>query len=408
MKKIALFGICLLGSMALSAQTNLVKDVERQMKAAPDKFPTNIETLRPAFTNPETAEGAYVWFVAGKGGMDFFDNQQGLLQIGKDVDKKNMGHALMDSYGYLTNALRRDSVADAKGKIKTKYSKDIFKLINNHYNDYNTAAVYLWEAQDYKGAYDAWEMFLNIPVDPVLNGNGPKELADSTMSDIYYNQALAAWQCNDMEKALQSFDKAIDKGYNKKNVFDYAIAVSSGLHDTGAMARYAQMAMPLYGAEDSNYLLYIINDKISKEQYTEAQELLKNYLETDPNNAQIYFALGYLYDAQQNIEEAKDNYSKAIAINPDHVQANMGYGRQLYNTALLLDATGDNMTTPEYNKLRAEQVNPLFQQAVPYLEKAYQLDPDNTREALNVLRNIYYNLNDAANLQRIETLLSTY
>lgn len=406
MKKSAILGLCLFAGLTASAQTSLVKDIERQMKNAPDKYPTNIETLKPAFTDPETAEGAYVWYVAGKGGLEFFDHQQGLMQIGQEANRKAMGHAIMDGYGYLINALERDSITDQKGKVKTKYSKDIFKLINSHYGDINNSAIYMWEAKDYDGAYDAWELYTTLPSNPLMNGNGPKALPDSTMSDIYYNQGLAAWQADKLEKALESFDKALAKGYEKKNLFDYAIAVSSSIGNTGKMAHYARLAMPLYGSEDNRYVGWIINDLIQQEKYDEAKQLLNGYIAAEPTNAQLYFVMGFLYDVQQDIENAKQYYLKTLELDPENAAANRNYGRQFYNQAQILDDQNSaNMTTQEYNRLRSEQIDPLFREAIPYLEKAYQLNNED-RDALNILRNIYYNLDDAENLKRIEDLLA--
>lgn len=404
MKRVSFLGLCLLAGVAASAQTSLVKDVEREMKSSIDKYPTHIEKLKPAFTDPETADGAYVWFVAGKGGMDFFDNQQGLKSIGKEVKDQVMGHALIDSYGYLRNALQRDTVVDAKGKSKTKYSKDIVKLINSHYGDFNNAAIYLWGVQDYDGAYEAWELYATIPSDPILGANAPKMMADSTMSDIYYNQALAAWQANRLQDALNSFDKSMALGYDKKNIFDYAISVAYGLGDNAKMADYAKKAYPLYGKEDSHYIRYIINEKLQKQEYDAAKTLLEQYIAADPNDNQLYYVLGVVYEETKDFDSAINSFKKAVELNADDAVSLLEIGRLLCNEAYTISDNATGATATEYNRIRAEQIDPLFKEAVVYLEKAYSIDPENTHDALSLLRNAYYNLSDEENLKRIEAL----
>ena len=178
MKKISFLGISLTFALAAFGQTQLVKDAERAMKSAPEKYPQNIETLKPAMTNPETAGQAYTWYVAGKGAFDFFDNQQVVAQMGKEVDKKALGHSLIDGYGYFQTALPLDTVTDAKGKVKTKYSKDMVKMIVGHYNDFSNAALYLWEVEDYAGAVEAWNLFVENRNNPVLLKNGLKAQPD--------------------------------------------------------------------------------------------------------------------------------------------------------------------------------------------------------------------------------------
>jgi tetratricopeptide (TPR) repeat protein len=76
--------------------------------------------------------------------------------------------------------------------------------------------------------------------------------------------------------------------------------------------------------------------------------------------------------------------------------------------AVTLDDQSQSLSTQEYNKVRFEQINPLYKEAIPYLEKALELDPENAHNALAPLRSIYYTLNDDANLKRIEELQKTY
>lgn len=404
MKKISILGLCLVAGFTASAQTSLVKEVERGMKSSIGEYPKLVEQLKPAMTNPETKDDAFTWFVAGKGGFDFFDNQQAMMQIGKDVNKKNVGHALIDGYNCLITALPLDSLPNEKGKIKPKYSKDIIKLINSHYYDFNNAGIYLWEAQDYKGAYDAWELLFDIPVNKLLGINAPQAYPDSTLCDIAYNQALAAWQFEDFNAALAAFDKAIKYGYNKKNVYDYAISVAYQMQDNGKMAYYASLAYPLYGAEDNRYIGYMINDKIQNKQFDEAQTMLEKYIADDPDNGQLYYVLGVLYENKNDNATALEQYRKAVQLDSKNAQAYLQLGRMTYNLAVQKDEEANTLSNAEYNKARTEIVDPILREAASYLEKAYELDPENMHDALANLRTIYYNLNDAENLDRIEKL----
>lgn len=404
MKKISILGLCLVAGLTASAQTSLVKEVERGMKSSIGDYPKLVEQLKPAMTNPETKDQAYTWFVAGKGGFDFFDNQQAMMQIGKDVNKKNIGQAIVDGYGYLITALPLDTVVNEKGKVKTKYSKDILKLISSHYADFNNAGVYLWEAQDYKGAYNAWELLFTIPQNPLLGENAPAAYPDSTLCDIAYNQALAAWQFEDFNAALKAFDKSIKYGYNKKNVYDYAISVAYQLQDNAKMAYYASLAYPLYGAEDSRYIGYMINDKIQNKQFDEAQAMLEKYIADDPDNGQLYYVLGVLYENKEDKATALQQYKKAVELDPNNAQAYLQLGRMTYVLAGQKDEEANTLSTAEYNKAREEVIDPILREAASYLEKAYELDPENMHDALANLRSIYYNLNDAANLERVEKL----
>ena len=172
MRTITFLGLCVAASIAANAQTSVVKESEQHLKNG--KYLDAVTTIKPALTNPETSQVANAWFIPGKADMEYYKEQYLNKTIGKQVDGKKMGHALIDGYNYLLTALPLDSIPDAKGKIKPKYSKDIVKLIKENYDHFNNAAVFLWDAQDYQGAYDAWDIVINAPSNPVLGANAPK------------------------------------------------------------------------------------------------------------------------------------------------------------------------------------------------------------------------------------------
>lgn len=404
MKKVSIVALALSVGIAASAQMSIVKDTERAIKGSSPDYAAALKAIQPALTNPESANEALTWYVAGKAGVTAYDKNYEKSILGQDFDKKFAASALVDGMGYMLKALPLDSVADAKGKVKTKYSKDIIKQVTSHYNDLNTAGVWYWEVQDYNGAYDAWELYLNLPSNPVLGKNAPQALPDSVRCEIAYNQALAAWQADDLEKALASFERAKSMGYTKKNLYDYAISVAAQLHNNDKVFALSEEAYPLYGSEDSKYLQLMINGKIEAGNYDEALSMLKDAIAADPNNAQLYNVLGILQESQNQLDESIETYRKAVAIDADLAQAQYNLGRQICNKAYAIDDQASSLDQNEYNKVRFEQVNPLFKEASGYLERAYQLDPDNMHDALVYLRNVYYNLGDEENYQRVQNL----
>ena len=401
MKKKLFFGLCVAAATVTgTAQVNAVKEAERAAKDG--NYKAAMELLQPAFTNEETANDAKTWFVAGKAGFDFYDNQYALKSIGKEADAKAMGAALINSYGYLTKALPLDSLPTEKGKIKPRFSKEIVKLIQSHYNDFNNAAIFMWEAQDWQGAYDAWNVLINAPSDPVLGANAPKAYADSTLAEIIYNQGLAAWQMDSLSMSLACFEKAIEKGYSKKQVFDYAINHAAQLRDNEKVYQLAEQAYKLHGSENPLYLQLMINGRIEHEQYDEARQMLDDAIAANPDDAQLYYVKGILEESQKNNEEAYKMYEIAIEKNPELAQAQYALGRSICTKAYKINDEAVNKPNAEYQKIREEQVNPLFRKAAEHLERALEIDPDNSHDVRVYLKNIYYNLGDDANLKRIE------
>lgn len=399
MRKIAILGALVLAASAANAQQSVVKDAERALKDGKSaKDVTDI--IKPAMTNPETAQMAITWYIPGKAAYSQYDDLLGKKAFGKlpEGGEVLMGNLLLDGFDYYTKALPLDSLPNEKGKIKPKYSKEIHNTIAGHYTDYNNAAIAFWEAKDYDKAYQAWELFCTIPAN--FKVNAP---ADTTMGEIRYNQALAAWQNEKYDAALQSFLKAKDLGYTKKNLYDYAIAVASQAKNDDAVYNLAKEAQALYGKEDPNYVGYMINRYLQNKEFDQAFAIIDDAIATDPNNAQYYVVKGILLGETDKKDEAKELYKKALAIDAYNSMALYQYGRALCEEAYALGEVAP--TSPkESQEFFDSKIKPLFLEAAEYLENAYNVDNNNT-DALRYLENVYYNLNDEAKLKDVQDRL---
>lgn len=404
MKKIALLTLSVVTAFAATAQTTIVKEAERAMKSNKDASEV-VSIIKPAFTDLETATLAQTWYIPGKASFNQYDNMLGLKSFGKlpEGGEATMGRLLISGYEYLVKALPLDSVADAKGKIKTKYSNDIINTLTGHFPDYSGAGADLYNAKDYEGAYMSWDIFCSLPEIPAVKQALAKNKslpADTIFGEIAFNQALAAWQAENLENSLNAFLKAKNFGYTKKTMFDYAISVATQLDKKEVVLALAEEAIPLYGAEDPMYMGQVVNYYLQGNDLDKAFNVINKAIELDPNVAQYYVIRGVLYENANDNSAAKVEYKKAIELDPKNAQAVYNYGRQLCEEAYAL---GDQAPTrqDEYNQFFTEKIKPLFDEAVQVLEEAYTLDPDNT-DVLKYLENVYYNLNDEKMLNDVK------
>ncbi|MDE6359653.1 MAG: hypothetical protein K2L39_00290, partial [Muribaculaceae bacterium] len=243
MKKISILGLACLAVGSMSAQMQVVKDVEHQLKGDVTSYPKAIETLTPAFTNPESADQAQTWFVAGKGALDFVNNAAAMQRVTGELNAPQAAQFVLDGFGYLQKALPLDSVVDAKGKVKTKYSKDILKLIVNNYTLTADAGQWFYnDARDYPKAAEAWKLFINLPKDERFAKAGLKAQPDTIVGMYEFYTGCAYSLANDPAPALDSFLEAIRLGYNKKEAYDYAITSATQTKDLAKAAEIAQAA----------------------------------------------------------------------------------------------------------------------------------------------------------------------
>lgn len=402
MKKLSLLSACLLAGLTVSAQQAVVKDAEKAMKDG-KSFDEVAQIMAPATQNPETKDQAITYYIPGKTAFKIYDDMLGKKQFGllKEGDELVMAKDLLGGYEYFLKAVASDTVINEKGKVKTKYSKEIYNTLAGHYNDYNFAALDFWNAKDYKGAYKAWEIFLTMPENPNL-AKQIKVYPDSTLSQVLYNQALAAWQSDDFAAAVKSFRGSIAKGNTKRDVFEYAVAVANNAKDEEAMLEFATKGNELYGKEDPSFINNIINVYIMKEDYDTALQKLDAAAVTDPDNAQYLALKGLIYTKKRDNATAEDLYRKALAIDADNSLANLYLGATILEKAGQIQDNFNDRSGGNFAKYKSENVDPLLRESVDYLEKAYKLDENNRSVCLTFLEQAYYILGDQAGMNSVK------
>lgn len=416
MKKL---GLLLVGTLLLSgnafAQKSVVDAVNKEIGGYQPNFASAREKIKPAFTNPETKDDARTWYVAGKTEFGAYDNLLGKLQLRQEVNKLDMANAMLDGYKYFMTALPLDSVVelnkdgspklDKKGnkKIKTKYSKDIVSLIVGHHNDFNVAGSYFYDAKEYGKAYEAWGVYCDFAESPMAKAN-KLVVADTIVGETRFYQAIAAWQGENFKAAIEAFAKARAKGYVKKEAFDYAMACAASDQNNEAIIAIAREAYPLYGKQDTQYISIMINDLINNSKFAEATALLDEAIAANPTNAEFYDVKGSLFENQGDADKALEFFLKSIELNPDYAKGHFDVGRYYYNKALEARKKANDLKGNEYQNAIENNVKPLYLQALPHLEKAYEKADDIAdfkNDVRHALQNIYYFLGDEDKLNSL-------
>ena len=90
---------------------------------------------------------------------------------------------------------------------------------------------------------------------------------------------------------------------------------------------------------------------------------------------------------------AKASYNKALMLDPNNINANYNMGILYYNQAVnLINQSDYDLDIVALNDVQDNSIN-LFKASLPFMEKAYSLDP-NRKETLLGLSGIYFSLNE--------------
>jgi tetratricopeptide (TPR) repeat protein len=150
----------------------------------------------------------------------------------------------------------------------------------------------------------------------------------------------------------------------------------------------ARMANP----KDTSLILTEADLYLKVNDFETYTKLVNEALANDPNNVDLVYNLGVVAGNAQKVADAEKYYRRALEINPNYFNANLNLA-ELY---LRLDEKFVNemnkLGTSEkdnkrYDVLKAEREK-NFKILLPYLEKAYELKPDN-EAAKKTLMSVY-------------------
>ncbi len=415
MKRKSILTLCAIVSLGAFAQQATVKDVEKAIGGLNPDVNTLVDAankIKSALTNAETKDDAKTWYVAGKANFAIYDKQQTAMMMKQPIDTALMGGSMVEGYKYFMAALPLDSVKqlekdgsyklekDGSIKVKTKYSKEIVNTLVTRHEDFNRAGGLLYDSKRYKEAAEAWGIYSSLPYSGLAE-RSKFVVADTILGMTAYYQGIALWQAGNVNDAVGAFANARKLGYKHKEAYDYALSCAAQAKDNVAIVAIAEEAYKEFGGKDIQYLNVLINDKLSKEEFDDAETLINDALNVDANNAELLNLKGLIVENKGNEDAALDEFKKAIEIDNTLAQGYFNAGRIVMKKVVAQQKAMETMNRSDYAKAKEEVLIPLLKEALPYMERAYQLD-DTNANAKRILSNIYYQLGDEEALQALD------
>src|SRR5690606_35344213 len=99
-------------------------------------------------------------------------------------------------------------------------------------------------------------------------------------------------------------------------------------------------------------------------------------------------SLGVVLDNLSKPEEAEQSYLRAIELDPEYFEAIYNLGILHFNKGVEMNNAANDIKDNKKYEAEKERVKGVFRQALPYLEKAHNLNPDD-REGIASLVQIY-------------------
>lgn len=327
------------------------------------------EALDQALVNEKSKDWFNTYFAKGK-----------LCQAIYEADNPKYSSYYADPLAEAYAAYEKAISLDPKGSTKKKIITNM--IYNSLALDLYSQGSKRFEAKDYEGALKSFATQIEI--------TESDKYAGALDTGMYYNAGLAAINSKKYEDAIKYFQKCADMKYQGINPHIQIYECMMGLGDTIKAESYL-LELPQKFPGDNQVILQLIDFYLKADKPDEAQKYIKIAKEADPNNYSLYFAAGIMYLNQNKFDEAIAELTKSVEIKNDLYDTQYGLGAAYINKAAdMFQKANDIMDVNEYNAA-IEQANAVYAKALPYMEKALELKPDDVY-TLRSLQELYYRL----------------
>jgi tetratricopeptide (TPR) repeat protein len=273
---------------------------------------------------------------------------------------------------------------DDKGK-NSKAMKIKFTLL---IGDLTNQAVAAFNEENYEKALKSFEQIIAIEETPAYKADDPNAVDTAS----FFNAGLAAFNAKNYDKAINFYEQAIKYKYNGAKTVSLLANTYLQKKDTVNAVKILEGGLKEYSG-NAALLVDIINTYLTANKVDDAMKYLDIAIAQDPKNGSYYFAKGTLYDKLQKPDQAVESYMKAVELKEDYFDAYYNLGAVYYNKGVKQVDVANSIPSnqPEKYEQEKNKADVEFKKAIPYMEKASQINPSD-KFTLESLKTLYYRL----------------
>ncbi len=207
---------------------------------------------------------------------------------------------------------------------------------------------------------------------------------------MYYNAGLAAINSGKQKEAIGYFEKCAEMKYMGITPYFQIYQSYMDLGDT-TKAESVLTGLNSKFPDNKDITLQLIDLYIKSGKNDEALKYIKVAKESDPTNYSLYFAAGIIYLNTNDYDKAIPELEKSIELKPDLYDTQYGLGAAYINKAAEMFVKANEIMDVKEYSAAIDKANAVYAKALPYMEKALELKPDDTY-AMQSLQELYYRL----------------
>lgn len=376
MKKLALSVVFIMSVFLVSAQNSKVQKAINLSKPQYNELDKAKEAIDMAIEHEKTKDNPKTWKVRG----------QVYQAIAKSEDEKFKSLA-ENPLKIAIESFQKAQALDEKGKYQGEITLSYLAISDMQINrgvDFFNAGAESGKTEDFAKAFYAFKSALDV-----------KAMVDETAIDtiVIFNAGIAADRGKLFDEAIKFYSKVAELKYEGSKIYGFMANIKKEQGDTAAYVQSLKNGIEAYPEDNTVLMVELINYYLNADISDQALEYLSIAIEKDPTNQTFYFAQGALYDKLKDFDNAKASYEKAVELKSDYFDAYYNLGALFFNKGAELLKLA-NEIPPNQQKKYDEAVKTSFKElekALPYLEKAHEIQPTEETTMLT-LKEIYFKL----------------
>ena len=351
MKKTLIIVMMCFGFVAANAQNSAIRKAERSLEK--EEYAEAKNYVDEAVQHEKTRDKSKAWFTKGK--------VYGTIAQAEDESVRNLDdNPLKEATEAYEKAMELEEKETAPTYVFAQ--QELENLWGQMINQGATA----YEAANYEEAVKYFDRALTVK---------PQD----TTAALY--AGVASQQMGNNELAANYFYKLVESGNADESIYSTLIAYESNenedLDKARELTKKAQEKFP----ENQEYKKLEVNILLQQDKTAEAKEEIKKAIAAEPDNADLYFNLGYLNEELENDQEAIEAYKQALEVDPAHKNSAFNLAVLHYNKAADLVKEANQLGISAADRKKEQQLlkeaNKKFEEAIPHLETALSLHPEN-------------------------------
>jgi len=338
-----------------------LKHDKKSLAKAKESLNLAKESIEPTITHEKTMNDPKTWLYRG---IIYYN----IAHLPLDAD--SAGKMDTEAAKIAFESLNKAKELDAKKRYKT----DIDLFLQNLYTLYFSSGASSYNDKDYESAKNNL-----IAAFKVQEARG---VFDTTSA---YYAGVTSLMDKDADGTIEYMKKCSEVNYNNPQVYIFWSQAWKIKGDTMQAINVLQEGRTKY-PEELSILKEEAQTYLEKGENKKLIESLLKALEKEPDNANMLFLLAQAYSNEGDEVNAEIYYKKSAEIKPDFFEAYYNIAAIYNNKASALIKEANELPLEEsekYNKL-IEEADGFLKQALPWLEKSYELKPDDvyTKHAL--------------------------